>query len=225
MKKISLMAVAVALTAAAGAASAVPFKGAYVGANLGYGAATSKLTQLTGARVDTMNRMGDHSLAGGIHLGFGSLYKNGYLGFEIHGGWANYKLAGATHTLGSTTSSVNSLMKAKYQYGAHFRIGSMISPATLAYVTLGGTNVRWNYGQVSDALITGYNYKRRLDRFSFTPGIGLETALKSNVRLGLEGQHIVGRRAHYQIQSATGANFKVKPAVSTVMLRVSFVNW
>jgi opacity protein-like surface antigen len=210
MKKI-VLAMLSGLAVTASAVDAMPFKGMYLGAGVGAGHATGKSSHYQGAQLQSINKLGDASAVGGIHLGYGILSKNSYLGLELHGAFSNYSLD--SHTVPAARTSY----KSKYAWGITLRPGMLISPSTLAYVTLGGAQSKIHYRNPSLFYKTSYN------RWSPVVGFGLETAVKPCVKVGVDLTSSLGRKISFVSTSAERDNFKLRFGSSAVTARVSYV--
>jgi len=173
MKKLTLALVASALSI--GAASAHIKTGFYLGAAVGYGATTAKGTA-TGNNSFTGNIAHGDTLANiGIHTGYGWVQNCTYFGGEIAYTFENTKINNNPSTLQQT-------FKRNGYFGAALRAGYLFTPATMAYIRLGGNWGKWKLNDnVGVAGVpAGAGSKNRL---SFAPGFGLETAVHKNVYL------------------------------------------
>jgi outer membrane immunogenic protein len=178
MKKLALA--LVASTVAAGAASANIGTGFYLGATAGYGSTTGKATaQNAGAAVNGSKDIGGNAANIGILGGYGWVSGCTYFGGEIGYTFENTKI---NDNLGYAANVAASQLKRNGYFNAALRGGYLFTPNTMMYVRLGGNWGKWN---LNIPTATGA-YSGSKNRFSFAPGVGLETAVHKNVYLRVE---------------------------------------
>jgi opacity protein-like surface antigen len=186
MKKLALA--LVASTFVTGAASAGIQTGYYLGAALGYGGTTGKLTT-TQAVAGNPPQNGSRDIGGnsaniGVHLGYGWVTGCFYFGGEFAYTFDNPKI---NDTLSSNANGGQMSLKRNGYFNAAFRGGYLLAPNTMFYVRLGGDWGKWTLtdslnGNFTTALPAGGSKSR----LSFAPGFGLETAVHHNVYVRVE---------------------------------------
>lgn len=173
MKKLTLALVASALSI--GAASAHINTGFYLGAAVGYGATTAKVTV---TNIAGNNAHGDTAANIGLHGGYGWVQNCTYFGGEIAYTFENTKI---NNSLFGVNGASQNLKRNGY-FGAALRAGYLFTPATMAYIRLGGNWGKWKLTDNNFAF-TNTSATGSKNRFSFAPGFGLETAVHKNVYL------------------------------------------
>lgn len=177
MKKLALA--LVASTVALSAANANINTGFYLGAAVGYGATTAKATVTPGFQGN--NAHGDTAANIGIHAGYGWVQNCTYFGGEVAYTFENTKV---NNSLTVTGGTFQQNFKRNGYFGAALRAGYLFTPTTMAYIRLGGNWGKWKLDDnVGGAIPAGTGSK---NRFSFTPGFGIETAVHKNVFLRAE---------------------------------------
>jgi outer membrane immunogenic protein len=171
MKKLALA--LVASTVAISAASANINTGFYLGAAVGYGATTAKgaLQGISGTIAH-----GDTAANVGIHAGYGWVQNCTYFGGEVAYTFENTKI-------NNTFGGLQQTFKRNGYFGAALRAGYLFTPTTMAYIRLGGNWGKWKLDDKFTGFAAGTGSK---NRFSFTPGFGIETAVQKNVFLRAE---------------------------------------
>jgi len=176
MKKLALALVASAF--AVTGASANIGTGFYLGAGVGYGATTGKLTgQLAGVAVPGSTDFGGNAANIGVFGGYGWVTGCLYFGGEIGYTFENTKVS-------DTTGGISTQLKRNGYFNAALRGGYLFTPNTMLYVRLGGNWGKWN--------LKSQNVSGSKNRLSFAPGLGLETAFHKNVYLRVEYVHDFG---------------------------------
>ena len=173
MKKLTLALVASALSI--GATSAHINTGFYLGGAVGYGATTGRATV---TNVTGVNAHGDTAANIGIHGGYGWVQNCTYFGAEVAYTFENTKI---TNSLFGTAGASQTLKRDGY-FGVALRAGYLFTPATMAYIRLGGNWGKWKLNDNNFAF-AGTTSAGSKNRLSFAPGFGLETAVHKNVYL------------------------------------------
>jgi len=160
------LALALAVTSfVAGTASADIRTGYYVGAGVGANS------------TNYGDSIGRHGMEGTVYGGYGFVTGCTYLGGEL-----GYTFTGAKAVTRIATSERRNV------FNAALLIGQKFTPSTMIYARLG-----LNYAQFKiDDKITGENESKR--KFSFAPGIGLETAATKNIRVRLQYVYDLGTK-------------------------------
>ena len=182
MKKLTLALNASTVALSAANANHHIGTGFYLGVHGGYGSLTGKISGFrTGGAFNTgSSDIGSGFGNIGIHGGYGwvtgCLYLGGELSYTFENAKANSNLGG-----------VGSLQLKRNGYArAALRGGYLFTPNTMGYIALGGN---WGKYTLRDSnafftpAVAGSGSK---NRFSFAPGVGLETAVHKNVYLRLE---------------------------------------
>jgi opacity protein-like surface antigen len=195
MKKLALALVA-STTVALSAAQANISTGYYLGAHLGYGATTAKTSgilatpnPLTGAPAGTSvpgsTEVGNTAPNIGIMAGYGWVTGCMYYGGEIAYTFENIKITDTEGQDGVTYFS--SVFKRNGYFNAALRGGYLFTPNTMFYIRLGVNFSKWS---INDTLNNGFSINvpgsGTKNRLTFTPGLGLETAIHQHVYLRVE---------------------------------------
>jgi opacity protein-like surface antigen len=188
MKKLALA--LVASTVALSAANANISTGFYLGATAGYGATSGKYTgagiNAAGAQqaVAGSTDIGGNAANIGIIGGYGWVTGCAYYGAEIGYSFENTKVR---DTLFATNATGSTELKRNGYFNAALRGGYLFTPNTMFYVRLGANWGKWT---LNDSLRFGFSNVNPAtgskNRMSFTPGLGLETAIHKNVYLRVE---------------------------------------
>lgn len=186
MKKLALALVASAVSL--NAASANISTGFYLGATAGYGATTGKATaSAAGVAVNGSKDIGGNAANIGIIGGYGWVTGCMYYGGEIGYSFENTKVR---DNYGNPANVGASELKRNGYFNAALRGGYLFTPNTMFYVRLGVNWGKWTMNvptQVAGVTLTGSK-----NRMSFTPGLGLETAIHKNVYLRVEYNYEFG---------------------------------
>jgi opacity protein-like surface antigen len=177
MKKIALALVATSTIISATHANIGT--GLYLGAHLGYGSTTAKNTSVIGGTASQGSAdVGGNAANIGIHGGYGWVTGCLYLGGEVAYTFENTKI---NNSLETTTGSGMQLKRNGY-FRLAVRGGYLFTPNTMMYITLGGN---WGKWKATDSFnfTTSNPASGSKNRFSFAPGVGLETAIHKNVYL------------------------------------------
>lgn len=179
MKKLALALVASAVTLSA--ANANISTGFYLGATAGYGATTGKFTA---EDTDGSRDVGGNAANIGIIGGYGWVTGCMYYGGEIGYSFENTKVRDNLARLNGTAE-----LKRNGYFNAALRGGYLFTPNTMFYVRLGANWGKWtlNVPVAANTRLTGSK-----NRMSFTPGVGLETAIHKNVYLRVEYNYEFG---------------------------------
>lgn len=182
MKKLALA--LVASTVALSAANANIATGFYLGATAGYGATTGKISGSTNraavaGNADVGSGAANIGLIGGYGWVSGCMYYGGEIGYSFE----NTKIS---NNLGGTGKVE---LKRNGYFNAALRGGYLFTPNTMFYVRLG---IQWGKWNLKDNNSNLFGFTNALpasgskNRVSFTPGLGLETAIHKNVYLRVE---------------------------------------
>lgn len=185
MKKLAL-----ALTVAsfaAGAACADINTGFYLGAGIGGNNTTYKAD---GIGVD----IGRHGIQGSIYAGYGFVTGCTYLGAEL----------GYTFT-GTKAQALLFALERRNVINAALLVGQKFTPSTMAFISLGVNNAQFKITN----LATEISESKR--KFSFAPGLGLETAATKNIRIRLQYTYDFGPKVD-----------GIKARTQTAMLGVAY---
>ncbi len=191
MKKLALA--LVASTVAIGSASANIGTGFYLGADVGVGSTTGKLTYSGGnGSTDVGGTAANIGIFGGYGWVTGCLYFGGEIGYTFEN--AKVNLNGGQ-------------FKRNGYFDAALRGGYLFTPNTMLYVRLGG---HWGKFSVNSAAVAAVPPAAAVpalsgskNRLSFAPGLGLETAIHKNVYLRVEYAYEFGP----SVRASNGANF------------------
>ncbi|MGV8947864.1 MAG: outer membrane protein [Candidatus Paracaedibacter sp.] len=183
MKKLALA--LVASTVALSAANANISTGFYLGATAGYGATSGKTTaQINNVAITGSQDIGGNAANIGIIGGYGWVTGCMYYGGEIGYSFENTKIRD-TYGLANTGSDE---LKRNGYFNAALRGGYLFTPNTMFYVRLGANWGKWTLNVTRpNSTISGSK-----NRMSFTPGLGLETAIHKNVYLRVEYNYEFG---------------------------------
>jgi opacity protein-like surface antigen len=197
MRKLTLAVIA-SSTVALQASYANISTGYYVGAHAGYGATTAKnsgvLAQNTpagpaGTSVTGSVDIGSTAPNIGIMGGYGWVYGCMYYGGELAYTYENTKIndtIGQGGVVNGAALSASAFKRSGY-FHVGLRGGYLFTPNTMFYIRLGANFGKWtindtlNYG--FSTAVPGNGSKNRL---TFTPGLGLETAIHQHVYLRVE---------------------------------------
>lgn len=182
MKKLALA--LVASTVALGATQASIGTGFYLGAHVGYGSTTGKVTgQLNNVARGGSTDVGGNAANIGIMGGYGWVSGCLYFGGELAYTFENTKISSNLVNVALNNGAGNSQLKRNGYFNAALRGGYLLNPNTMMYVRLGGNWGKWTLNVPVNANTTVSGSKNRL---SFAPGVGLETAVHKNVYLRVE---------------------------------------
>ena len=190
MKKLALALVASAVTLSA--ANANISTGFYLGATAGYGATSGKLTGAgvngAGAQVavNGSNDIGGNAANIGIIGGYGWVTGCMYYGGEIGYSFENTKIRDNFNNAANVGTAE---LKRNGYFNAALRGGYLFTPNTMFYVRLGVNWGKWTFNVPTTPTATLTGSKNRM---SFTPGLGLETAIHKNVYLRVEYNYEFG---------------------------------
>lgn len=188
MKKLVLACAAAGLLATA--ANANIGTGFYMGAHTGWDSVRADYTQTNnGVAVAGKNEIGRDNPNIGIFGGYGWLCGCFYWGGEIGYTFANIKIRA---TQGVAPNALTAELKRSGYFNIAARMGYLFSQNTMGYIRLGGNYGKW---KASDNLFTGVTntvLTGSKNRFSFVPGVGLETALNRNVSVRAEWTYEFG---------------------------------
>ncbi|MFN3371650.1 MAG: outer membrane protein [Sphingomonadaceae bacterium] len=185
-----LLAGLAALAGLAGAASAEPFNGGYVGAELGWQQDRARTTVTVGAPPLRQTDKGSSFAYGGV-LGYDAKVANGFV-------------LGAEASLSGDSGKIDGPRGLEYDAGRTFglaaRAGVLATPETLVYGRGGWVNSRFT---VDD----GTNSRGR-NRDGWTLGGGIEQMLASNVSAKVEYRYsrfksLPARTADISVDDAT----------------------
>ena len=152
--KFSTMALAstlaLGLTCAA-QASGDSFTGAYAGVKLGYGMAKNK--------IDGGQSFNSNAFCGDLFMGYGQTFDVLYAGLEAFVGSENQK---KTQTVGGLPITY----KSDLIYGLNGRLGAVVAPTTLVYVSCAAARVTDKYSAPGASISK--------NKTVFIPGVGAE---------------------------------------------------
>ena len=214
MKKLVL---ALAATAGlANVASANIGTGFYLGAHTGWDSTRADVNYINGPTGK--KEIGRDNPNIGIFAGYGWLCGCFYWGGEIGYTFANIKIrqnatASSTGVVPVVSATEVFELKRNGYFNAAVRLGYLFSQNTMGYVRLGGNYGKWkamgSLSQTAGAVVTGpFNYAGNKNRFSFAPGVGIETALNRNVSLRAEWSYEFGSNVGATGNTATALNFR-----------------
>ncbi|MDF3033542.1 MAG: hypothetical protein K0R76_496 [Alphaproteobacteria bacterium] len=203
MKKLALA--LVASTVAAGAASANIGTGFYLGVAGGYGSTTGKLTgqAANGAAINGSADVGGNAANIGILGGYGWVSGCTYFGGEVGYTFENTKI---NESLGNAANLAATQLKRNGYFNAALRGGYLFTPNTMMYVRLGGN---WGKFTLNSPISSTVTLSGSKNRFSFAPGVGLETAVHKNVYLRVEYTYEFGPSVRATSSSAASAFYQV----------------
>jgi len=190
MKKLALS--LIASTVALGAAHANHHHhistGFYLGAHGGYGSLTGKVS---GNDVGGLFNGGSSDIGSGfgnigIHGGYGWVTGCLYLGGELSYTFENAKINGNLGGRGSIQLKRNGYARVAV------RGGYLFTPSTMGYIALGGNWGKYKLNDSNLFFAPATAASGSKNRFSFAPGVGLETAVHKNVYLRLEYNYEFG---------------------------------
>lgn len=207
MKKSAIFA-ALAVSLAANVAQANAFSKAYVGAGVGLTNASANIRNYVNNVAVTKTRTGDMSPVGSIFAGVNAIYKHLYVGFEANAKMFHFK-AMTQDLLGTSNTHKNN-----FSYGVALRVGALMTPSTLGYIGLGAQNYRWRLH--TNSLVTSKNK----NKIFLEPSVGMETALKKNVNVGIKVSQAIRKKFTYI--SAANRHSTFRPNMTTAEVRVSF---
>jgi len=186
MKKLALA--LVASTVALGATQANISTGFYLGAAVGYGSTTGKLTTTDNAAGVVQQRAGSTEIGAnaaniGIMGGYGWVANCLYFGGELAYTFENAKI---TDTLGQVAGTGSLQLKRNGYFNVAVRGGYLFTPNTMLYIRLGANIGKWTLNDTLNAFNNANPGRGSKSRLSFAPGLGLETAVHKNVYLRVE---------------------------------------
>jgi opacity protein-like surface antigen len=183
MKKLALA--LVASTVAVAAAQANISTGFYLGAAVGYGATTGKVTFKANNVAQTAGStdVGGNAANIGIMGGYGWVQQCLYFGGELAYTFENAKI---NNTLGQAAGTGSMTLKRNGYFNAAIRGGYLFTPNTMLYVRLGANWGKWTLNDSLAGFNNAFPGKGSKNRLSFAPGLGLETAVHKNVYLRVE---------------------------------------
>jgi opacity protein-like surface antigen len=148
------------------------------------------------------------SPVGSVFLGTNMIYKHLYLGVEANAKMFHFK-ALTQDVLGTTNTHKNN-----FSYGISARVGALLTPSTLGYIGLGLQNYRWRFH--SNTVLNSKNK----NKIFFEPAIGMETAVKKNVNLGIQVSQAIRKKFTYISSTKYSSTFR--PNMTTAQVRLSF---
>ena len=193
MKKLALALVVSAVTLSATESKQLT-SGFYLGLNAGVGATTSKFSSTNSdapfADAAGSIDMGNTNANLGIYGGYGWIQNCLYIGGEVGYTFSNEKIRSSYQTL----AGFGNMELKRNGYGlVALRGGYLYTPSTMLYLRLAG---HWGKWSLRDTLNGGFNLNNpgtgSKNRFSFAPGVGLETAVHKNVYLRVEYNYEFG---------------------------------
>lgn len=215
MKKLTLLATAALVGVAVADAPASSVTGFYTGVNLGL-ANTNVKNTLQNLNVPSANaaqtyniqsqagKMGlQYGLFGGYNMGLGS---GAVVGAELFVSGDSTKVDVYNATSGNATSVNRSFgkltIKRTFFYGLAPRVGFMITPNVLAFVSLGIEGGKWKSIYTPDsyaasALTSGKDVGAAIsnstkNRMNFAPGVGFDAFVSKNVFIRAQYKYVFG---------------------------------
>ena len=180
MKKLTLALVASTLFFTP--ANAHISTGFYLGAHAGYDTTTATNTaQQNGITNSGDLQVGSSNGVIGIHGGYGWVQSCLYIGGDLGYTFGRTKLRDSLANPGTPGEAT---LKRDGYFRAAFRVGYLFTPNSLFYIALGTNLSKWTY---NDSLNNGFTPAvtgtASKNKFSFAPGIGVETVIHRNVYL------------------------------------------
>jgi len=232
MKKVSLLA-AVSLIAAQGAfatsdgaapASTAPcpspFKGFFLGGNIGYGIGGAKqslgsvIAAVPDTTTSTSNRLALRGVDGGINVGYNYVFGNKWgLGLEFVANWAssNGKLSLVANDAGvpfKYTAQNGAKLNNSLQLRGNFSyvIANLVAPK----IILGWDNSQWKQtlSSTQTGVTKGYKFNKKHRYNGFLWGFGVDFLAMKHVILGFEYTGTIAKKKKFaSIDKATGNKY------------------
>lgn len=207
MKKIALaIAVSALATSVAVAEGNSNFSGFYAGANVGYGATSTKVNYSATASGDVAGK----GVIGGLHVGYGKQFANNfYAGLEATGSLSGNKGEDRTSaTQRFETKRTNS-------FGIHVRPGVVVGN-TLIAAKIGVESAHLK-ASFTDSATPANNRSKNSRRTGFVVGAGFDTKVSDHVVVGL------GATQTFYSSFAYAQNTRVKAQATDVVARISYL--
>lgn len=172
-------------------ASESKFGGFYVGANFGGGFGSSNVTLRTTGAVLPFTREADlavKGVQGGLHMGYDHMLSSYFLmGLELHGDYS--RQTGSIKHDNGPVNQFNVNLRKREAFGAALRVGLMMSQSSVIYLKVGAESAKWeksfnSQDNIAYDLRSRDSTKKR--QSGLVLGLGVETMLGKNWRLGLE---------------------------------------
>jgi outer membrane immunogenic protein len=191
MKKLVLALISsVVVAGAAGAHGGHINSGFYLGAHGGYGSTTGNTNgQVAGVALAGTADVGSNTGNIGVHGGYGYVTGCLYVGGEVGYTFENTKI---NSSLGNAAGTSALQLKRNGYFNAALRGGYLFTPGTMGYVRLGGNVGKWTINDRLVAFTNAVPGTGSKNRISFTPGLGLETAVHKNIYLRVEYNYEFG---------------------------------
>lgn len=221
MKKIILSMLSVLAISSSGI-EACAFKGPYLGMGVGAGQSYGRDMYSQGSTLYSSTKVRDHSPIGTLYGGYSFCSQNLYLGIEAQVSRTNYRLDQGAFISSLLNTYAHASYKSRYNWGLSLRPGLILSPTTLAYVSLGLSQ----YSLRGEGSIVGVNYgmsyKTRSTFSSPSMGVGMEKVIKPGVKLGMDITSTLNRTRITSPTSYYGDRFKLRFGNSVALARLSF---
>lgn len=243
MKKVSLLAAALAVSTSVAQAQAPvapcapaptpcpcpkAFQGFYFGGNLGYGWGAVRINNVVTSAVRFGNGLAGNTLDkthiaaqgfdGGLLIGGTYVFSNKVgLGFDIYFNWTSTK--GRLSSTAFTNTYQNVILKNSLQLRVpiSYVIANLVAPK----VIFGWDNSQWQ-SQLSDgALGLSRQYSKRYNGFLW--GGGVDFLLAKHVISGFEYTGVVSQNANYTDQQGQGSTFSFRPVYNKIAVTLKFI--
>lgn len=220
MKKIALLASAVAVSAAvADAPACCSMAGFYTGLNFGWTGTQTKETGKQQADTSYDSKKSDqgyqYGVFGGYNMGLGN---NFVAGMELFLAGDSSKIS---HKFSNNGVNTDSELKRTTSYGVAPRVGYMITPNVLGYVRLGleGGSWKFNY-KTSD---NNPNISNKKNTVSFAPGLGFDMLVSKNVFVRAQYHYLFGPKFRSKNSNdTTNVENKISQQVFTLAVGYKF---
>lgn len=243
MKKVSLLAAALAVSTSVAQAQAPvapcapaptpcpcpkAFQGFYFGGNLGYGWGAVRVNNVASAAFTAASGLNGNVLSkthiaaqgfdGGLLIGGTYVFSNKVgLGFDIYFNWAN--TSGRFSSTANGQSSQNTLLKNSFQLRVpiSYVIANLVAPK----VIFGWDNSMWE-SQInfSNNALTK-QYSKRYNGFLW--GGGVDFLLAKHVISGFEYTGVVSQNATYRDQQNQNSTFSFRPVYNKIAVTLKFI--
>lgn len=204
MKKLALALVASSF-AVVGTASADINTGFYLGAGIGANHTQVKPTIGTAfnfagvaTRYAASSDLGRTNVEGTVYGGYGFVTGCTYLGAELGYTFVNNKVstdASLTIPVLNASRTASLTFERRNVINAALLVGQKFTPSTMGYIRLGLNSAQYKVSATypnAAGVATATNESKR--KFSFAPGVGLETAVHKNVRVRLQYVYDLGAK-------------------------------
>lgn len=198
MKKLTLALAASVL--AINSAVAHISTGFYAGMVGGYGATTGKFTVV---RQSGSTDVGAGAASLGLLIGYGWVTNCVYWGGEAGYVFENTRI---NETLGQTTNLDAVRLKRTGYTNLAIRGGYLFNPNTMMFIRLGGNFSNWKMYDGLWAFTASTSGRGSKNRFTFIPGVGMETSVQKQVYVRIEYLYEFGPGISTSNPSVAGAS-------------------